>query len=169
MEVVIALAKCNHCGDDMITRSMPVIKRCVPKPVCQGIDTKSGVVNKYKARSACIYVSATPITPKQTRDHSGDSETHKEDKPDIPAVLPADHFILAEVRDIRNAGFAPWLHDHPANMGPQEATMGIVWIKVGIRIPVMCTVPTRPPLDRTFHSTCARSSKEVLQRSGGII
>jgi hypothetical protein len=47
--------------------------------------------------------------------------------------------------------------------------MGIVWIKVGISVPVVCAVSTGPPLDRPLHSARASSSQEVLQRFGRVI
>ena len=47
--------------------------------------------------------------------------------------------------------------------------MGIVWIEVGIRVPVVCAVSTGPPLDRTLHSAGTRSGKEVLQRLRRIV
>jgi len=83
--------------------------------------------------------------------------------------LPPDHLILAEVRDVCYTGFTPRLHDHPANVGPQETAMGIVGIKFGIGVPVVRAVSTRPPLDRALHSTSTGSSKEVLQRLGRIV
>ena len=63
VEVVVAFAKCNHRGDHMITRSMLVVERGVPKPVCQRIDTKCRVVDKDKTGGSGIYVAPAPVTP----------------------------------------------------------------------------------------------------------
>lgn len=84
-------------------------------------------------------------------------------------MLPPNDFILAEVRDVRDTRFAPWLDDHPTNVGPQEAAMRIVWIEFGIRVSVVCAVSARPPLDGPLHSTSTRSSEEVLQWPGRVI
>ena len=84
-------------------------------------------------------------------------------------MLPPNYVILAEVRDVRDTRLAPWLDDHPTNVGPQEATMRIVWIEFGIRVSVVRAVSTRPPLDRPLHSASACSSEEVLQWLGRVI
>src|SRR6267154_510324 len=169
VEIMVTFAECNYGSHGMITRCMLVVKRGLSKPVCQGIDTECRVVDEDQSGGTSIYISPAPITPEQTRDNSGNTKTHEEDERDIPTVLPPDHFVLAKVRDVCYPGFTPWLHDHPANVGPQETAMGIVGIKIGIRITVVRAVSTRPPLDRPLHSTSAHSSKEVLQRLGCVV
>ena len=42
--------------------------------------------------------------------------------------------------------------------------MGIVRIKISVGVPMVGAVSTRPPLDRSLHSTGTYGSKEVLQR-----
>ena len=47
--------------------------------------------------------------------------------------------------------------------------MGIVWVKIRIRVPMVRAVSTGPPLDRSFHGTSTCSSKEVLQRLRRVV
>ena len=84
-------------------------------------------------------------------------------------MLPPNHVILAEIGDVRDTRFAPWLDDHPTNVGPKEAAMRVVWIEVGIRVSVMCAVSSRPPLDRPLHGASTCSSEKVLQWLGRVI
>jgi hypothetical protein len=169
VEIVVAFTKRDYRSDGVITGSVLVVERRISKPVGQGIDAKCRVGDKDKTSSTGVYISPTPIAPKQTRNDSGESKTHEEDEPDIPPVLPSDHLILAQVRDVRNAGSAPGLHDHPANVGPQEAAMSIVGVKIGICVPVMRAVSAGPPFYRTFHSTGTSGSKKILQWLGRIV
>jgi len=83
--------------------------------------------------------------------------------------LPPDDLIFAKIRDIGNTWLAPRLDNHPANVRPEQTTMSIVWVEVGVRIPVVRTVSTRPPLDRSFHGTCTSNCKKVLERLGCIV
>lgn len=64
VKVVITLAQCDHCSDDVITGSVLVVKRCIAEPVSQRVDTKCGVMDEEKSCSSGIEISATPITPK---------------------------------------------------------------------------------------------------------
>ena len=64
VEIMVTFTKRNHRSDDMITRSMLVVKRGISKPVCQGIDTECRVVDENQTGSTSIYVSPAPITPK---------------------------------------------------------------------------------------------------------
>jgi len=64
MEIVVAFAKRNYRSDDMIPRSVSVIKRGISKPVRQGIDAKCRVVDENETGGASIHISSAPVTPK---------------------------------------------------------------------------------------------------------
>ena len=64
VKVVITLAQCDHCSDDMITGSVLVVKRCIAEPVRQRVNAECGVMDEEKSCSSGIEISATPITPK---------------------------------------------------------------------------------------------------------
>jgi hypothetical protein len=162
VEVVITLAQCNHCSDDMITGSVLVVKRCITEPVRQRVNAECGVMEEEKSGSSGIEISAPPIAPKYSRNSGWNTKAHKEDEPDIPTVLPPDNLVFAEIRDIRDTRFAPRLDDHPANVRPQQTAMGIIRVEVRIRVPVVRAMSTRPPLDRPLHRTCTSNSKKVL-------
>lgn len=84
-------------------------------------------------------------------------------------MLPFDNVVLGKVANIRNAGFATRLEDHPANVRPQQALVGIVGVKISVGVPVVSTVTACPPSNRSLNGAGAAQRKEVLQGPRRII
>lgn len=84
-------------------------------------------------------------------------------------MLPADDLVLAEIGDIRDAGLAAGLDNHPAHMGPEETVVGAVRVEVGVGITVVRTVTTSPPLDRALDGTCTGDGEGVFEGFGRVI
>jgi len=70
-------------------------------------------------------------------------------------MLPSDNIVLGKIANVCHTGFTTGLEEHPTNVRPQQALMGIVGVEVGIGVPVVGTVTTRPPSNRSLHCSCA--------------
>lgn len=117
MEVVIALAESDQGSDDVITRRIAVIEWLVPEPVSQRVDAKGGLLDEEYAEDTSVDEATNPVTPCETSDDSGQDETHEDDDLEVVLVLPDDHRIFVEVRDVRTS-YSLWvlLHNHPSKM-----------------------------------------------------
>lgn len=122
------------------------------------------MVHKDEPQSASVEIATAVITPAQTSDDRRNNEPDGDDEGDVPAVLPANDGIPAEVAHIGNTGLATGLEDHPASVRPEQTLVGAIWVEVGIGVAVVCAMTTGPPLDGTFDRTGAGGSEEILQR-----
>ena len=127
------------------------------------------MVNKSKPRGTGEQVATLPITPKQTRNDSGNTEAKGQEQSKIPAVLPPHDLILAQIANIGNAGLAAGFEKHPADMGEPEALVSVVWVQVGVGVTVVGTVTPGPPLDRALYSTSTSHSQSILKRLRGVV
>jgi hypothetical protein len=48
-------------------------------------------------------------------------------------------------------------------MGPEESQVGIIWIELRIRVSMVRTMSTRPPLNRALNSASASKGQEILE------
>ena len=113
------------------------------------------MVDKAQPKDTSIHVSTSGVVPKVPRNDGRDGERGKEDEVNIPLVLPANDRVLAEVANVGNTRLSAGLHQHPADVGVEETLMGVVRVEVGVGVTMVCTVATRPPLDRTLDGTCS--------------
>ena len=127
------------------------------------------VVNKAKTSCTGVEESTGPVTPTQSSNGHRDEQTESDDEVDVPSVLPPYNGVLAQVTNVGNANLVSWLEDHPAHMCPEETTVCVVRVELGIGVAVVSTVTPGPPFDRTFHGTSAGHREEVFQGLGGII
>jgi len=121
-------------------------------------------MNKNESSNASEEVAALPVTPEQTRNDSGDTEAEDQEQGNIPAVLPPYNLILAQITNVRGAGFTTGFEKHPTEMRVPEALVSVVWVQVGVGVTVVGTVTPGPPLDRPFDSTSTSHSQNVLER-----
>lgn len=84
-------------------------------------------------------------------------------------MLESNDRVAGQVADVGNTGFPPGLHDHPANVGPEQTVVGSVGVEVGIGVPVVGTVTSRPPLDGALDGTSTGHGEEVFKRLGRIV
>ena len=105
------------------------------------------VMNDAKTSGTSIHITAPKVTPAKPADNGGQDEAHADDKGAVPAVLPPDDLVLVQVTDIGDTRLAAGLDEHPADVGPPEAIVGIVWIEGRVGVAVVRAVAARPPLD----------------------
>ena len=127
------------------------------------------MVNEAETSGGSIYKSAPKVVPTEVTDEGGEDEAAREDEGAVPAVLPPDDFVLAQVAHVRRAGLAAGLDDYPADVGPPEAAVGVVRIEFGVGIPVVSAVATAPPFDRALDGPSASHCQEVSKWPGCII
>lgn len=127
------------------------------------------MVHKDQAKDAGIYISTLGVSPEEPRDDSGEDKAHAEDEGKVVSVLPADDLALGQIADVGDTGLTAGLDHHPSNVGPVQAFVGVVGVKVSVSVAVVGTVAAGPPFDRAFHSACAGHCKEVLEGLGGIV
>lgn len=127
------------------------------------------MVDEAQTSRASVEKTSYPVTPAETSDSGRNQQTNAKDEVDVPAVLPLDDLILAQVTNIRHAGLVAGLEDHPANVRVPEALVGVVRVEVGVGVPMVSTVTAGPPLDGALD--CARSChcQEVLEGLGRVI
>ena len=169
MKIVVSFSESDECGDQVVSWRMPVVERRLPKPVGERVERKYAVVHHAHSHRPCVDVPAPPVVPEIPRDGGGDGETHYEDQPHVPALLPAHDRALAEVAHVRDAGLAPWLDEHPANVAPPKTAICVIRVKVGVDIAVVSTVATGPPSDGTLGCTSTGQCEEYLQRRRSIV
>ena len=78
------------------------------------------VVDEAKASSTRKHEATPQIAPAKVADESREDETTEEDEGAVPAVLPPDDLILAQVADISDTRLAAGLDEHPADVGHQK-------------------------------------------------
>lgn len=127
------------------------------------------MVNETKASGTREEEPTLPITPEQPGNKSWENETHADNEPDIPAVLPADNRVLAQVTNVGNTGLVARLEQHPTDMREPEALVSVIRVEVGIRITVVGTVTTAPPLNGALDRTSSCYSQEVLKRLRRVV
>lgn len=127
------------------------------------------MVNKRQSCSSSKDETTKPITPTKTGDGHWEDETHGYDEVDIPPMLPPDDFALAQIGNISNTRLSSGLQNHPTNVRPPEALVGIVGIKFSVGVAMVSTMSSRPPSNGTFYRASASEGKEIFKRLGGIV
>ena len=184
---MITFAEGDEGGNDVVTGRVAVVKGLVAEPVGEGVDAEGGLLDEEDAEDTAVDESAEPVTPAQTADQHGKDEAHEEDDLEVVTMLPDDHGVLVEVRDISTAdSLRVLLHQHPAKVRIQETLANRVWVFVGIGVSVlfgcqysirwsvagsthMSPVVTSPPSDRALNSPASHSCEEYTERSAGGI
>lgn len=70
-------------------------------------------------------------------------------------MLPPDNLVLRKIAHVCHTRFTTRLDDHPADVGPEQALVGIVRVEIGVGVPVVRTMSTRPPSNGSFNGACA--------------
>jgi len=169
MKVVIALAKGDEGGDEVVPRRMPVVERGLPEPMRERVEREYAVVDRAHAHRPSIDVPAAPIAPEVAGDRGRDRETHEEDERHVPPLLPAHDRALAEIAHVGHARPAPRLDEHPPDVAPPEPAIGVVRIEIGVDVAVVRAVAPSPPSDRTLGGTGTCQGEEHLKGHGSIV
>jgi hypothetical protein len=120
----------------------------VTKPVGQGVDAESGLLNEEDSEDTSVDESTHPVTPAESGNEAREDHSHEDNALDVVAVLPDNDRVVIQIGDIGTTN-ALWvlLHDHPSEMRVKETLSNGVWILVGIGVSVVCSVISRPPSD----------------------
>ena len=105
------------------------------------------VVDEAETRSTSVDIPSPEVAPTEVADKGGENEAAGKDEGTVPAVLPPDDLVLAQVADIRNTRLAAGLDKHPADVGPPEALVSVVRVERRVGVAVVRAVAARPPLD----------------------
>lgn len=169
MKVVIAFAKGDEGGDEVVPRRMPVVERGLSEPMRERVEREYAVVDRAHAHRARVHVPATPIAPEIAGDRGRDREADDEDERHVPPLLPAHDRALAEVAHVGHARPPPWLDEHPPDVAPPEPAIGVVRIEIGVDVAVVRAVAPSPPSDGTLGCTGTCQGEEYLKGRGSIV
>ena len=133
------------------------------------IDGDTYVMDKAETGSTREHISTHKVAPTEATNKSREDEAAGKNESAVPAVLPPDDLVLAQVADVSDTRAAARLNQHPANVGPPKAEMGIVRVESGVGVAVVCAVATRPPLDRALDGTRAGDREEILEGLRGVV
>ena len=165
VEVVITLSKRNESSNDVVTRRVAVIEGLITKPVGQGVDAESGLLNKEDSENTGVNESTGPVSPTETSNEAREDHAHENDRLDIVSVLPDNDRVVIQIRNVGTAdAFGVLLHDHPPKMRVNEAFSDGVRILVRVGISVMRAMISGPPSDRTFDGSTSHGGEKDLQR-----
>lgn len=170
VEVVVSLTKSHESGDDVVSGRVAVVEGLVAEPVGQGVDAEGGLLDEADSENAGVDVSADPVTPAEAADESGHDEGHDDGTLDEVLVLPYDNGVVVQVRDIGTANsLGVLLHDHPADVGVEQALADGIGVLLGVGITVVSTVVPGPPSDGTLDSGSSHSSQVDLDGERGLV
>lgn len=131
------------------------------QPVGKRVDTESRLLDKQKAKNACIYQTTLPITPAQSSYDHWKQHSKGQDQISIIPVLPNNDRVFVQVRDIRSSiVLGVLLQGHPHKVcipSPLHHAIGVL----GCVCPsVVRSVLAAPPPDRPLHSTGTATCQE---------
>ncbi len=169
MEVVITFANGDQSRQHVVARCVLIVEGGFAEVMRERIDAEGRVMNEAKTHCSRVDVTSHIVTPQETRNDSGQGEAHPDDKRKVPAMLPLDDGVLAEVADVRSTGLAPWLDNHPPDVRPDETVVRAVRVEVSISVAVVSAMASAPPLDRAFDGACTSHGQEVFERLGRIV
>jgi hypothetical protein len=169
MKVVIAFPERDEGGDEVVPRRMLIVERRLSEPMRERVEREYAVMHHTHAQRPRVDVPAPPIAPEIAGNRGGDGEAHEDDEGHVPSLLPAHDRALSKVADVGYARPTTRLDEHPADVAPPKAAVGIVRVKVGVDVAVMCAVAPSPPPDRTLGGTGTCQRKEHLKRRGSVV
>ena len=134
------------------------------------IDTKCRLLYEQPSQDACIYQTTSPIAPAETGYHHWEKHAEGKNKHSVMLMLPDNHRILVEVRNIcATLVFGVLLQSHPHEMGVPKALVDAVRVLVCISPSMVSPVFTAPPANRALYSTTADTGQEDLQRQASVL
>lgn len=113
------------------------------------------------------------LTPEISGDKRRHDEAHELREPRVPVTLETDHRIRSKVREIQLfAAFhylRVFLHDKPPHMREEEATGGIVRIRICLRVLVVNAMIPGPVVDAALIRNRIEEHEEDAVRQGGSV
>jgi hypothetical protein len=163
MEVVVTLAESDDGSDNVITGRVAVVEWLITKPMCQRVDTECSLLNEEDPQNSGVDETTEPISPSESRDEGWEDHAHEDDRLEVVSMLPDNDGVVIQIRDV-GAADTLWVlfHDHPSDMGVEEAFADRVWVLVGIGVTVVSAVISRPPPNGTFNRPTPHGREEDL-------
>lgn len=173
VEVVVSLAEGDESRDDVVARGVAVVEGLVAEPVGQGVDAEGGLLDEEDTQDAGVDEAALPVAPADAGDEAGEDHAHEDDGLEVVAVLPDYDGVIVQVRDVSAAdALGVLLHDHPAEVGVEQALADGVRVLVSVGVSVVGAVVPRPPADGALDGAAAHGRQEDLERErcgvGGV-
>merc|ERR1712227_600766 len=126
VEVVVALAKGDDGGNDVVTRRVAVVERLVTEPVGKGVDTEGGLLDKEDTEDTGVDEPTEVVTPADTGNEGREDEAHEENDLEVVLVLPDNDRVVVEIRDVGTTNsLGVLLHEHPAEVRVEEDPCGL--------------------------------------------
>lgn len=127
------------------------------------------MVDEAQTRCASEEEATRPVTPPKTSDEGGEDKAHHKDEWDIVSVLPTDNVALGQIGNVRDAGLATGLDEHPADVRPEETFMRVVRVQLSVGVAMMGAMATRPPLDGALDGANTRQGKKILEGLARVV
>lgn len=141
VEVVVTFAEGDQCSDDVVTRAVPVVKRLLAEPVGKRVDAEGGLLNDEDTEDSSVDEATPPVTPAETGNQGGESQSHEENDLDEVGVLEDNDGILVKISDIGTTGtLGVLLDDHPAKVAVKQALPDGVRVLLSVGISVVSAV-----------------------------
>ena len=116
--------------------------------MCQRVDAEGGLLHEEDAQDAGVDEATEPVVPADTSNDAGEDQAHEEDDFEVVLVLPDDDRVVIEIGDVGAANsLGVLLHQHPAEVGVEQALADAVRVLVGVGIAMMGAVVSGPPSD----------------------
>lgn len=112
----------------------------------QRVDAESGLKDENGTQDGSIEESTAPVSPAKSSDSDGQNNSERDGESMEVLVLPLEQGVRLEIGAIgfSNGGLV-LLDEQPSHVSPEESTLRIVGILIGIDITMMSTVIASPP------------------------
>lgn len=97
VEVVVTLTESDESGDNVVTRRVAVVEWLVTKPMGQRVDAEGGLLDEEDSENSGVDESTLPVSPSKTSDKAREDHAHENDRLDIVAMLPDNHWIIVQI------------------------------------------------------------------------
>mmetsp|Transcript_5118 Transcript_5118/g.16228 ORF Transcript_5118/g.16228 Transcript_5118/m.16228 type:complete len:387 (+) Transcript_5118:650-1810(+) len=173
VEVVVALTERQHGAEDAVVRRVlvgEVLRGAHEVRVRERVDEEGRVVDEDHLGERGVEVPAEPVAPAEAADERGGDDAAQHREAEVVLVLVADRPRRVEVRDVDVAEVrVVLLHEHPPDVGEEEAALGVVRVEVGVDVAVVDAVVARPPLGRALEGAAARKEHRPLQELVAVV
>ena len=97
VKVVVTLSESDESGNDVVTRRVAVVEGLVTKPMGQGVDAESSLLDEEDTENPSVDESTLPVSPSKTSDEAREDHAHEDDGLDVVPVLPNNHGIIVQI------------------------------------------------------------------------
>lgn len=84
-------------------------------------------------------------------------------------MLQLDKLVGAKIGDIGRPRLEVRLEEYPADMSPQDASIGVVGVAIRVGVSMVGSMRSCPPMTGALYSAGTTTEQEHLEREGSII